>query len=137
VYARPSEQPRFEAVRVEKLDRGVKVRLFDTRKESWLDDELHTLGSEPRVGSIIEVAEVRAVYVGAKDIRPRFEAVRVEKLDRGVKVRLFDTRKESWLDDELHTLGSEPSVGTIIEVAELWAVYVGAKNISGATEPVR
>lgn len=68
VYARPTERPRFEAVRVEKLDRGVKVRLFDTRKEWWLDDELHTLGSEPRVGAIIEVAEVQAVYVGAKDI---------------------------------------------------------------------
>jgi len=76
VYVRPSERPRFEAVRVEKLDRGVKVRLFDSRKESWLDDELHILEKEPRIGSIIEVAEVRAVYIGAKNIPGATEPVR-------------------------------------------------------------
>jgi len=64
VYTRPAESPRFEAVRVEKLKQGVKVRLYDARKETWLDDELHTLKQEPRVGTIIEVAEVRATYVG-------------------------------------------------------------------------
>ncbi len=64
----PAPASRFEAILVARDGPQVDLRLYDTKTDGWLDDEIHTLASEPRIGAVITLGGVQATYVGDQKI---------------------------------------------------------------------
>jgi hypothetical protein len=59
--------PRFVAVKVSEDGPAANVRLYDTKKNEWLDESTFRLDSEPALGKVLELDGVKAVYVGRQD----------------------------------------------------------------------
>ena len=53
---------RFAAVKIKSDASGIRVRLYDTIKHQWLEENTHRMKQEPFVGQLIEVDGVAAVY---------------------------------------------------------------------------
>lgn len=61
------KEQRFVAVKVLEEGGAVNVRIHDTKKKDWLDENTFRLEPEPALGEILELDGVRAVYVGRQD----------------------------------------------------------------------